>query len=192
MQGFINHHKDEGRRPDSIECFDHAFQAQQVAIFRHYQDYCERSGLVDFAELLLRALELLRDNDARRAHYQDRFSNILIDEFQDNQYPAICAGSIAGRQPQPAVRGPGDDDQSIYGWRGAKVENVAHFDRDFSPLVVRLEQKLSLHRHDSRSGQPGHRSQRRAHGQEPLDRGREGRSPEDFFRPTTPTKKPSS
>jgi len=139
MQGFINHHKDEGRRPDSIECFDHAFQAQQVAIFRHYQDYCERSGLVDFAELLLRALELLRDNDARRAHYQDRFSNILIDEFQDtNTLQYALVRLLAGNRNQLFV--VGDDDQSIYGWRGAKVENVAHFDRDFSPLVVRLEQ----------------------------------------------------
>src|SRR6056297_1423708 len=139
MQSFINHHKEEGRRPDSIECFDHAFQAQQVAIYRLYQDYCERSGLIDFAELLLRTLEFLRDNDARRAHYQERFGHILIDEFQDTntlQYALIRL--LAGNRNQLFV--VGDDDQSIYGWRGAKVENVSHFDRDFSPQLVRLEQ----------------------------------------------------
>jgi len=139
MQGFINHHKDEGRRPDNIECFDHAFQAQQVAIYRHYQAYCERSGLVDFAELLLRTLELLRDNDARRKHYQDRFGHILIDEFQDTnslQYGLVRL--LAGERNRLFV--VGDDDQSIYGWRGAKVENVALFGKHFSPEVVRLEQ----------------------------------------------------
>ena len=139
IQGFINHHKDEGRRPDNIECFDQSFQAQQVAIFRHYQDYCERSGLVDFAELLLRTLELLRDNDARRQHYQERFGNILIDEFQDtNTLQYALVRLLAGNRNRLFV--VGDDDQSIYGWRGARVENVAHFDRDFGPEVVRLEQ----------------------------------------------------
>src|SRR6056297_29281 len=139
MQSFINHHKEEGRRPDSIECFDHAFQAQQVAIYRLYQDYCERSGLIDFAELLLRTLEFLRDNDARRAHYQERFGHILIDEFQDtNTLQYALVRLLAGNRNQLFV--VGDDDQSIYGWRGAKVENVSHFDRDFSPQLVRLEQ----------------------------------------------------
>ncbi len=139
IQGFINHHKDEGRRPDGIECFDHSFQAQQVAIYRQYQDYCERSGLVDFAELLLRTLELLRDNEARRKHYQDRFSHILIDEFQDtNTLQYALVRLLSGDLNRMFV--VGDDDQSIYGWRGAKVENVSHFDRDFNPQVVRLEQ----------------------------------------------------
>jgi len=139
MQGFINHHKEEGRRPEHIECFDHAFQARQVAIYRNYQDYCERSGLIDFAELLLRTLELLRDNDARRAHYQERFSHILIDEFQDtNTLQYALVRLLAGSSNQLFV--VGDDDQSIYGWRGAKVENVVHFDRDYGPAMVRLEQ----------------------------------------------------
>ncbi|MEN1727197.1 MAG: UvrD-helicase domain-containing protein, partial [Pseudomonadota bacterium] len=115
MQGFINHHKEDGRRPDAIECFDHAFQARQVAIYRQYQDYCERSGLIDFAELLLRTLELLRDNDARRAHYQDRFGHILIDEFQDtNTLQYALVRLLAGEKNQLFV--VGDDDQSIYGW----------------------------------------------------------------------------
>ena len=139
MQGFINHHKDEGRRPDAIECFDHNFQARQVAIYRNYQDYCERSGLVDFAELMLRCLELLRDNDPRRAHYQERFSHILIDEFQDtNTLQYALVRLLTG--PENRLFVVGDDDQSIYGWRGARVENVTHYDRDFSPAVVKLEQ----------------------------------------------------
>ncbi len=139
MQGFINSHKDDGRRPDAIECFDNSYQAQQVAIYRHYQDYCERSGLVDFAELLLRTLELLRDNPARRAHYQERFGHILIDEFQDtNTLQYALVRLLAGDRNRLFV--VGDDDQSIYGWRGARVENVSHFQRDFSPEVVRLEQ----------------------------------------------------
>lgn len=139
VQGFINHHKDEGRRPQEIECFDHAFQARQVAIYRNYQDYCERSGLVDFAELLLRTLELLRDNEPRRRQYQDRFGHILIDEFQDtNTLQYALVRLLAGQANRLFV--VGDDDQSIYGWRGARVENVALFDRDFSPEVIRLEQ----------------------------------------------------
>ncbi len=139
MQGFINHHKDEGRRPEHIETFDHNFQARQVAIYRNYQDYCERSGLVDFAELMLRALELLRDNEARRAHYRNRFGHILIDEFQDtNTLQYALVRLLAG--PENRLFVVGDDDQSIYGWRGARVENVTHFSRDFKPEVVRLEQ----------------------------------------------------
>ena len=139
VQGFINHHKDEGRRPEEIECFDHVFQARQVAVYRNYQEYCERSGLVDFAELLLRTLELLRDNEPRRRHYQDRFGHILIDEFQDtNTLQYALVRLLAGGRNRLFV--VGDDDQSIYGWRGAKVENVALFDRDFGPEVVRLEQ----------------------------------------------------
>jgi DNA helicase II / ATP-dependent DNA helicase PcrA len=139
VQGFINHHKDEGRRPHEIECFDHAFQARQVAIYRNYQDYCERSGLVDFAELLLRTLELLRDNEPRRRQYQERFGHILIDEFQDtNTLQYALVRLLAGQANRLFV--VGDDDQSIYGWRGARVENVALFDRDFSPEVIRLEQ----------------------------------------------------
>ncbi len=139
VQGFINHHKDEGRRPGQIETFDQGFQSRQVEIYRRYQDYCERSGLVDFAELLLRSVELLRDNPSRRAHYQSRFGHILIDEFQDtNTLQYALVRLLAGDQNRLFV--VGDDDQSIYGWRGARVENVTHFSRDFHPEVVRLEQ----------------------------------------------------
>jgi DNA helicase-2/ATP-dependent DNA helicase PcrA len=139
MQGLINYHKDEGRRPDNIEAFDNEHALTEVAIYRNYEDYCRRSGLVDFAELLLRTLELLRDNDARRRQYQDRFGHILIDEFQDtNKLQYALVRTIAGERARLFV--VGDDDQSIYGWRGARVENVADFARDFDPSVIRLEQ----------------------------------------------------
>jgi len=139
QQGFINHHKDEGRRPEHIEPFDNPHALTQVAIYRNYQDYCERSGLVDFAELLLRTLELLRDNPARQAQYRDRFGHILIDEFQDtNKLQYALVRIIAGDRARLFV--VGDDDQSIYGWRGARVENVSDFARDFDPTVIRLEQ----------------------------------------------------
>ncbi len=139
MQGFINHHKDEGRRPEHIEPFDNPHALTQVAVYRNYQDYCERSGLVDFAELLLRTLELLRDNPARQQQYRDRFGHILIDEFQDtNKLQYALVRIIAGDRARLFV--VGDDDQSIYGWRGARVENVSDFARDFDPAVIRLEQ----------------------------------------------------
>ena len=139
VQGFINHHKDEGRRPGQIEHFDRSFQSRQVEIYQRYQDYCERSGLVDFAELLLRTVELLRDHPERRAHYQARFGHILIDEFQDtNTLQYALVRLLAGDGNRLFV--VGDDDQSIYGWRGARVENVAHYNRDFQPEMIRLEQ----------------------------------------------------
>jgi len=139
VQGFINSHKEEGRRPGQIEHFDRGFQARQVEVYQRYQDYCERSGLVDFAELLLRTVELLRDRPERRAHYQNRFGHILIDEFQDtNTLQYALVRLLAGDNNRLFV--VGDDDQSIYGWRGARVENVAHFNRDFQPEVIRLEQ----------------------------------------------------
>src|SRR5690625_5932017 len=83
MQYFINHHKGSGRRPDNIESFDNAHALSQVAIYRSYQAYCERSGVVDFTELLLRALVLLRDDRALQQQYQRRFGHVLIDELQD-------------------------------------------------------------------------------------------------------------
>jgi DNA helicase II / ATP-dependent DNA helicase PcrA len=139
MQGLINHHKDEGRRPESIEHLGNLHAEQQITIYRNYQDYCERSGLVDFAELLLRTVELLRDNPARRQQYQERFGHTLIDEFQDtNRLQYALVRLLSGERGRMFV--VGDDDQSIYGWRGARVENVSDFVRDYDPRVVRLEQ----------------------------------------------------
>jgi DNA helicase-2/ATP-dependent DNA helicase PcrA len=109
-------------------------------VYQAYEQACRRAGLVDFAELLLRAHELIRDNDALRAHYQERWRHLLIDEFQDTnalQYAWIRL--LAGRTGK--VFAVGDDDQSIYGWRGAKVENMRAFLRDFPDAkTLRLEQ----------------------------------------------------
>jgi len=136
----INQWKDEGKRPEGIEPGDHPVARTYLKIYEAYEQACRRAGLVDFAELLLRAHELIRDNDALRAHYQERWRHLLIDEFQDTnalQYAWIRL--LAGRTGK--VFAVGDDDQSIYGWRGAKVENMRAFLRDFPDAkTLRLEQ----------------------------------------------------
>ena len=140
VQGFINARKDDGVRPDHIEHSGNPLTMQMIEIYRTYQGACERSGLVDFAELMLRTVELLRDNPNRLRHYQDRFAHVMIDEFQDtNTLQYALVKLLAGGQ-KSRVFVVGDDDQSIYGWRGAKVENVQHFVDDFRPEIVRLEQ----------------------------------------------------
>ncbi|HET9484648.1 MAG TPA: DNA helicase II [Xanthomonadales bacterium] len=139
-QWFINNAKDEGRRPQAIDPGNNPITRTWIEVYRAYQDQCQRAGLVDFAELLLRAHELMLKNDALLAHYRTRFRHLLVDEFQDTntvQYAfiRILAGDTAG------VFVVGDDDQAIYGWRGAKVENVQHFLRDFpDATTIRLEQ----------------------------------------------------
>ncbi len=139
-QWFINHNKDEGLRPAHIDPGQDPIRRQMLEIYRLYQDLCERAGVVDFAELLLRVLELIRDNDDIREHYQRRFQHILVDEFQDTntiQYAWLRLMADAGT-PIFVV---GDDDQSIYGWRGARIENIHHFEKDFADTrVIRLEQ----------------------------------------------------
>jgi DNA helicase-2/ATP-dependent DNA helicase PcrA len=136
----INAWKDEGKRPDGIEPGDHPVARTYLQVYEAYEQACRRAGLVDFAELLLRAHEMFRDNDALRTHYQQRWRHLLIDEFQDTnalQYAWIrlLAGSTG------KVFAVGDDDQSIYGWRGAKVENMRAFLRDFPDAkTLRLEQ----------------------------------------------------
>jgi DNA helicase-2/ATP-dependent DNA helicase PcrA len=139
-QWFINHNKDEGLRPSHVDPGQDPIHQQMLEIYRLYEELCQRAGVVDFAELLLRVLELIRDNDDIRGHYQRRFQHILVDEFQDTnaiQYAWIRL--MAGSQTPVFV--VGDDDQSIYGWRGARIENIHHFERDFSNTrVIRLEQ----------------------------------------------------
>jgi len=139
-QWFINHNKDEGLRPAHIDAGQDPIQQQMLEIYRLYQELCERAGVVDFAELLLRVLELIRDNDDIREHYQRRFAHILVDEFQDTnaiQYAWIRL--MAGADTPVFV--VGDDDQSIYGWRGARIENIHHFEQDFANTrVIKLEQ----------------------------------------------------
>jgi DNA helicase-2/ATP-dependent DNA helicase PcrA len=136
----INAWKDEGKRPEGIEPGDHPVARTYLQIYEAYEQACRRAGLVDFAELLLRAHETFRDNDALRAHYQQRWRHLLIDEFQDTnalQYAWIRL--LAGSRGK--VFAVGDDDQSIYGWRGAKVENMRTFLRDFPDAkTLRLEQ----------------------------------------------------
>jgi len=136
----INNWKDEGKRPDSIEHRDHPVTHTFVNIYKAYEDACRRAGLVDFAELLLRAHELWLKNPAVLEHYQQRWRYLLIDEFQDTntlQYAWIRV--LAGSTGQVFV--VGDDDQAIYGWRGAKVENVQQFLRDFpGAKTIKLEQ----------------------------------------------------
>jgi len=139
MQWFINDHKDRGVRASAIEHFDHPFTTQAVAVYERYQAQCDRAGLVDFAELLLRTLELLRDNAELLDHYRQRFGHVLVDEFQDTNAIQYALIRLIGGNDN-ALFVVGDDDQSIYGWRGAVVENVQHFERDYKPRVVRLEQ----------------------------------------------------
>ncbi len=137
---FINSAKDEGKRPDALEAGYNPTSRVLIDIYRAYEAACRRGGLVDFAELLLRAHELWLQNEALLAHYRERYTHLLIDEFQDTntlQYAWIRV--LAGSTGHVFV--VGDDDQAIYGWRGARVENVQHFLRDFpSAKTIRLEQ----------------------------------------------------
>lgn len=137
---FINSAKDEGKRAADVASGDDLFQITHKRIYESYEEACEQGGLVDFAELLLRSHELWLNDAQLLAHYQDRFSNILVDEFQDTntiQYAwlRVLAGSRA------KVMAVGDDDQSIYGWRGAKIENIHQFGDDLKDVqLIRLEQ----------------------------------------------------
>ncbi len=140
MQWFINARKDEGQRPQHLEHKGDPFVRQQLAVYEAYEEQCRRSGLVDFAELLLRAHELWLHNPSLLAHYQQRFQHILVDEFQDtNTIQYAWLRLLAGDSGRITM--VGDDDQSIYGWRGARVENLQRFERDFpGARVLRLEQ----------------------------------------------------
>jgi len=140
IQWFINAQKDEGRRPEHVDHHNAPYEEQQIRIYAAYEEACKRSGLVDFAELLLRAHEILLNNKNLLGHYQRRFQHILVDEFQDtNTIQYAWLRLLAGdNNPLFAV---GDDDQSIYGWRGAKIENIQRFTKDFpNTRTVRLEQ----------------------------------------------------
>jgi DNA helicase-2/ATP-dependent DNA helicase PcrA len=140
MQWFINARKDEGQRPQHIEHKGDPFVRQQLAVYQAYEEQCQRSGLVDFAELLLRAHELWLHRPELLAHYQQRFQHILVDEFQDtNTIQYAWLRVLAGNAARITI--VGDDDQSIYGWRGARVENLQRFARDFpGARTLRLEQ----------------------------------------------------
>jgi ATP-dependent DNA helicase UvrD/PcrA len=137
---FINAQKDEGHRPKHIKDDGDPTRRQLIKIYQAYEDACQRAGVVDFAELLLRAYELWRDNPALLQHYRTRFQHVLVDEFQDTnaiQYKWLML--LAKPDGMPFV--VGDDDQSIYRWRGARVENLNQFRRDFPKAVLyKLEQ----------------------------------------------------
>jgi DNA helicase-2/ATP-dependent DNA helicase PcrA len=148
---FIAGTKEDGLRPKDVEIRDEQTRTM-VAIYQAYEDQCQREGVVDFAELLLRTYELMRDNQALREHYQHRFRHILVDEFQDTnklQYAwlKMFAGPVGPPGPNGPAGGPwnavfavGDDDQSIYAFRGAQVGNMADFERQFHvQQVIKLE-----------------------------------------------------
>jgi DNA helicase II / ATP-dependent DNA helicase PcrA len=140
IQWFINGNKDEGLRPAVMKDGGDPTRAMMIRIYKEYEAQCQRTGVVDFAELLLRAYELMRDNVAIQAHYRRRFRHVLIDEFQDtNAIQYAWALLIAGPDGAPFI--VGDDDQSIYRWRGARVENLTRFTRDYpAAKMYRLEQ----------------------------------------------------
>ena len=137
---FINAQKDEGHRPKHIKDDGDPTRRQLIKIYQAYEEACQRAGVVDFAELLLRAYELWRDNPRLLQHYRTRFQHVLVDEFQDTnaiQYKWLMLLTAQGGMPFVV----GDDDQSIYRWRGARVENLNQFRRDFPAAVLyKLEQ----------------------------------------------------
>ena len=139
-QWWINAQKDEGIRASHIQSTDDPYIKTMLDVYREYEVTCKRSGVIDFAELLLRSLELWRQNSAVLSHYQQRFKHVLVDEFQDtNAVQYAWLRVLAGKLGE--VTAVGDDDQSIYGWRGAKVENIRNFQVHFEEThLVRLEQ----------------------------------------------------
>ncbi|WP_298832735.1 UvrD-helicase domain-containing protein [uncultured Piscinibacter sp.] len=136
---FIAAQKEDGLRPKDVEVRDELTRVM-VQVYQAYEEQCQREGVVDFAELMLRTYELMRDNAALREHYQHRFRHVLVDEFQDtNKLQYAWLKMFAG--PQTAIFAVGDDDQSIYAFRGAQVGNMSAFEREF-----RVEQVIKLER----------------------------------------------
>ena len=156
LQYFIAHAKERGQRARELSVGDD-FQAKMAQLYEAYDEQCQREGVVDFAELLLRSYELLKHNEAIRTHYQERFRHILIDEFQDTnalQYAwlRLLSGHEASRvnvsgAGSSAVFAVGDDDQSIYAFRGADVENMRLYEKQYHPMMVKLEQNYRSHGH---------------------------------------------
>lgn len=163
-QWFINHQKEAGLRPEAVLVAGKRVEETLLQVYKAYEEACARTGMVDFAELLLRAYELFRDNPDILQHYQARFRAVLVDEFQDTsalQYAwlrLLCA-------KDSHLMLVGDDDQSIYGWRGAKVENILNFEQDYpQSRVIKLEQNYRstqsilqaanavIHQNDARLG----------------------------------------
>jgi DNA helicase-2/ATP-dependent DNA helicase PcrA len=139
-QWYINGQKDEGLRAANIDDFGDEYTKTMLRIYRAYEIACDRGGMIDFGEILLRSHELWLKNPQILDHYQRRFQHILVDEFQDtNSIQYAWLQVLAGRGSNLMV--VGDDDQSIYGWRGAKIENIQQFSNDFAGAqLVKLEQ----------------------------------------------------
>ncbi len=161
VQWFINAAKEEGKRAGEVETYDE-YTRRMAQIFAAYDEQCNREGVVDFPELLLRCYELLARNELLRGHYQARFRHILVDEFQDTnilqyRWLKLLAGESeapgyqltapgASQQPNGSIFAVGDDDQSIYAFRGANVANMQHFERDFRvERIIKLEQNYRSH-----------------------------------------------
>ena len=166
LQHFINAQKEQGLRASQVEAWDD-YTRRRVEIYEAYERQCQREGVVDFAELLLRCFELLSRNEILRRHYQQRFRHILVDEFQDTnalqyRWLKLLAGGAASNMERSELSSPpslgrgsgercsmfavGDDDQSIYGFRGAEVGNMRDFEREFQVAnVIRLEQNYRSH-----------------------------------------------
>ena len=140
IQYFINQQKDEGLRPRHLDDEGDETRRQFISLYASYQEICERGGLVDFAELLLRAHELWREQPELLEHYRRRFTHLLVDEFQDtNAIQYAWLRLLAGETG--LLFAVGDDDQSIYRWRGARVEHIYRFQKDFPRArIVKLEQ----------------------------------------------------
>ncbi|WP_332848508.1 UvrD-helicase domain-containing protein [Massilia sp. S19_KUP03_FR1] len=147
---FINHAKDQGLRANKVEAFD-PIERKMAELYELYDQQCQREGVVDFAELLLRAFELLTRNQPLREHYQQRFRHILVDEFQDTndlQYNLLKLLAGHGERHGGALFAVGDDDQSIYAFRGANVGNMSAFEREFKvENLIKLEQNYRSHGH---------------------------------------------
>ena len=146
-QWFINEQKDEGLRADHIQPGGDAFSRTMLDVYKDYEESCQRGGMVDFAELLLRAHELWLNSPHVLKHYQDRFKYVLVDEFQDtNSIQYAWLRVLVGDKCQ--LMAVGDDDQSIYGWRGAKIENIQNFSNDFKGArLIKMEQNYRSQGH---------------------------------------------
>ena len=147
---FINNAKDQGMRAGQLEAHD-PIERRMVELYELYDQQCQREGVVDFAELLLRSYELLARNAPLRHHYQMRFRHILVDEFQDTndlQYNLLKLLAGQGEEGGGAIFAVGDDDQSIYAFRGANVGNMSAFERDYQVKnLIKLEQNYRSHGH---------------------------------------------
>ncbi len=204
---FINAQKEQGLRAAAVEAWDD-WARKRVGLYEAYEAQCQREGVVDFAELLLRSYELLERNEPLRRHYQERFRHILVDEFQDTnrlQYAwlkLLAGGSRVSQPPNPlpteggdyleAPKGAclfcvGDDDQSIYAFRGADIGNMADFEREFKVQnLIRLEQNYRSHGNILDAANAIIKNNPHAPGQEPVDRGRQRRA-DPRFRIAIPT-----